>query len=203
MKAHTKKIGLKFFLPTLVLLLVSLLFSYYQLVIFFVFVILFMLYFLRDPDREIPKSGIVSPADGKVKEINLSDDGLKISIFMGPFDVHVNRTPMKGLVREIKHHSGKHVPAFTKESEKNERSIVAIENDNLEIKIVQIAGFMARRIYSFIEEGEELERGSRIGIIAFGSRVNLMLPSRFDKEDLLIEENDKVKAGETIITKHW
>ncbi|PTD94014.1 phosphatidylserine decarboxylase family protein [archaeon SCG-AAA382B04] len=203
MTAIDKKIAIKFFLP---LILFSLIFLYFEVFLVFIvllLVLLFLIFFFRDPNRNIPQTGVVSPADGRIKKIKKTrEGGIEISIFMGPFDVHVNRSPIGGLVNEVKHKKGKHIPAFKKESEKNERTIIKLKKGDSSFIINQIAGFMARRIYSFVEANEKLKKGERIGLIALGSRVNLLLPPSINKEDLLVDENDKVRAGETKIANN-
>lgn len=157
----------------------------------------FTIFFFRDPEREIGKN-IVSPADGKVikiKKIKDSDvgDSIKVSIFMSVFDVHVNRMPMDGKILKIERVEGKFFPAYSEESEKNEKNIILAETKIGEIKIIQIAGIFARRIVCYAKEGKNIAKGERIGMIKFGSRVDLILPK--DKVRLRIRVNDKLRAG--------
>ncbi len=165
-------------------------------IIFFTITVLFLLFF-RDPDRIIGK-GIVSPADGRIQEIIEIDDKdvgscFRITIFMNLYDVHVNRIPIDGRIIYIKHYPGSHTPAFRKESERNERIVIKIDTVIGMIKIIQIAGIIARRIKPYIKVGDKLEKGSRIGIIKLGSRVDLYLPR--DKIVLKVKKSDRVKAG--------
>ena len=165
-------------------------------IIFFTITVLFLLFF-RDPDRIIGK-GIVSPADGRIQEIIEIDDEdigrcFRITIFMNLYDVHVNRIPTDGKIVYIKHYPGSHIPAFRKESERNERIVIKIDTVIGMIKIIQIAGIIARRIKPYIKVGDKLEKGSRIGIIKLGSRVDLYLPR--DKIVLKVKKSDRVKAG--------
>ena len=165
-------------------------------IIFFTITVLFLLFF-RDPDRIIGK-GIVSPADGRIQEIIEIDDKdigrcFRITIFMNLYDVHVNRIPIDGRIIYIKHYPGSHIPAFRKESERNERIVIKIDTVIGMIKIIQIAGIIARRIKPYIKVGDKLEKGSRIGIIKLGSRVDLYLPR--DKIVLKVKKGDRVKAG--------
>lgn len=200
MNSAIKKIVLKFFSPVILVLVIGLYLNIYLISIPSLLLLSFMVYFIRDPDRKIPENGIVAPADGKIKQITETKKGsIKISIFMRPFDVHVNRSPIKGCIEKIKHKKGNHIPAFKKESENNEKTILEINSSGSYYKIEQIAGFLARRIYSYLEENDSLNKGEKIGLIAFGSRVNLFLPKKYDEEDLVIKENDKVKAGKTKI----
>ena len=157
----------------------------------------FTIFFFRDPEREIGKN-IVSPADGKVikiKKIKDSDvgDSIKVSIFMSVFDVHVNRMPMDGKILKIERVEGKFFPAYSEESEKNEKNIILAETKIGKIKIIQIAGIFARRIVCYAKEGKNIAKGERIGMIKFGSRVDLILPK--DKVRLRIRVNDKLRAG--------
>ena len=160
--------------------------------------------FFRDPERKIGKD-IVSPADGYIRNIYELDDkdigkSKVISIFMNIHNVHVNRMPIKGEIKDTIHLSGLHIPAFKKESEKNERFIIKIKSSIGLIKIVLIAGTIARRIVPYIKKKDILNKGEKIGIIRLGSRVDLYLPNL---KNLLIEvnEGDKVKAGESCVAK--
>lgn len=165
-------------------------------VLMFVF-LAFTIFFFRDPEREIGKN-IVSPADGKVikiEKIKDSDvgDSIKVSIFMSILDVHVNRMPMDGKILKIERVEGKFFPAYSEESEKNEKNIILAETKIGKIKIIQIAGIFARRIVCYAKEGKNIAKGERIGMIKFGSRVDLILPK--DKVRLRIRVNDKLRAG--------
>jgi len=171
--------------------------------IFIAKTMLFIIFF-RDPDRIIGE-GITSCADGKIREIiKKNDKDVKkcyfVSIFMNINNVHVNRMPLDGKVISIKHLKGSHVPAFKKESEKNERVITIINTKIGKMKIVQIAGTVARRIIPYIKKGDELKKGERIGIIRFGSRVDLYIPIEKIKE-IDVEVKQKIKAGESTIAK--
>ncbi len=194
------KVFLKFLFPTFILLLLSIYFEVFLISIGLLFLLVFQFLFFRDPQRDLKTNGWVSPADGRVKSIKeLKNGALKISIFMRPFDVHFNRAPCNGGIKKINHEPGKHIPAFKKESEKNEKNEVLIENEEGNICVTQIAGFFARRIYCFVDEGQCIEKGEKLGFIAFGSRVNLILPKSFELDQILIEEKEKVKAGSTKI----
>ena len=165
-------------------------------IIFFIITILFIIFF-RDPDRIIGE-GVVSPADGIIQEIMEMGDKeigrcFRITIFMNIYDVHVNRIPIDGRIVDIEHYPGSHLPAFTKESERNERVLVKIDTVIGIIKMIQIAGIIARRIIPYIKINDELGKGERIGIIRLGSRVDLYLP--IDKIVLKVKKGDRVKAG--------
>jgi phosphatidylserine decarboxylase len=160
------------------------------------------LLFFRDPDRRIA-NGIVAVADGRIcdiREINDSNigDSLNISTFMNIYNVHVNRMPIEGTIKKITYLSGGHIPAFKKESKNNERMITIIETPIGLVKIIQIAGIIARRIVNYANQNDYLSKGSRLGIIKFGSRVDLILPKRMIK-NITVEIGDKVKAGENQI----
>ncbi|NHN48766.1 phosphatidylserine decarboxylase [Halostella sp. JP-L12] len=151
--------------------------------------------FFRDPDRTPPLTGIVSPADGKVSVLREEGDRVRVGVFMNVWDVHVNRSPVAGTVEGVEHSPGAHRPAFSKESDRNEKVHVRYED----CEVTLIAGAFARRIHPYVEEGDELNRGDRIGHIAFGSRADVLLPPEVDREDLAVEKGDEVTAGESVI----
>ena len=156
---------------------------------------LFTLVFFRDPERTPPESDFVAPADGKVSVIRDEGDRLRVGVFMNVWNVHVNRAPAGGTVRRIEHTPGAHRPAFSKDSDRNER--VRLEfGDHA---VVLIAGAFARRIFPYVEAGDDVERGDRIGHIAFGSRADVVLPEGVGRDDLEVAEGDRVLAGETVI----
>ena len=156
---------------------------------------LFLLCFYRDPHRVI-EEGIVSPADGLVQKIATKRGIIHISVFMGLQNVHVNRSPIDGKVISQKHRSGGYTPAFSKDSDKNERLVTKLDTDLGIFKITQIAGFLVRRIVSYIEPNEFIRKGKRIGLIHFGSRVDLAFESSGIK--IKIKEGDRVLAGQTM-----
>ena len=177
-------------------------FLFFTVVIFLKIGILFL--FFRDPKRDIGK-GIVACADGRIREIhNFKDndvgDCTKISTFMNLYNVHVNRMPLDGTLKNVAHISGIHLPAFRKESEKNERVITIIDTNIGTIKVVQIAGTLARRIVPYIKKGDKLKKGERIGMIRFGSRVDVYLPTKKIK-NVHVKIGDMVKAGETTLAE--
>ena len=168
------------------------------------FLSIFFLVFFRDPDRIIGK-GIVACADGKIREISEINDNdigkcTKISTFMNVYNVHVNRIPLNGVIKKISYHKGFHLPAFKKESEKNERIILNVDSDIGKIKIVLIAGTLARRIIPYVKEKDKLAKGDKIGIIRLGSRVDVYLPAVKIKK-VNVKVGDMVKAGEDIIAE--
>lgn len=155
------------------------------------------LLFHRDPDRQVPDSGVVSPADGTVSVIREEGDRLRVGVFMNVDDVHVNRAPMAGEVREVRHRPGAYKPAFSKDSDRNEQVVV----DCGEYELFLIAGWFARRIHPAVEAGDELERGERIGHISFGSRADVLFPAGVERGDLAVSKGDTVRAGESVLVE--
>ena len=156
---------------------------------------LFLLYFYRDPQRTI-ESGIVSPADGLVQRAEIKKGMVYFSIFMNVHNVHVNRSPFDGRVISIKHKSGGYLPAFSKDSDKNERLLTKIETSIGMMKVIQIAGVLVRRIVSYVKPNYEVAKGERIGLIHFGSRVDLSFESA--GIDICVKKGDKVLAGQKL-----
>ena len=170
---------------------------------------LWCIYFFRDPVRVTPvRDGIVvAPADGRVsrianalapKELDLGERPLpRVSIFMSVFDCHVNRSPLAGKIERVIYHHGAFLNAdLDKASEDNERNCLVIAGDRGRIGVVQIAGLIARRIVSFVREGATVGAGERIGMIRFGSRVDVYLPEGVRP---LVAEGQTAIAGETVI----
>lgn len=184
--------------------------------------------FSRDPAREIPVGNhLVSPADGKVidiKEIkdhdvggvrikkgltgkiytltkDVADECHVISIFMNPLDVHVNRSPIEGHVEKINYSKGKFLSATNEDNGLlNEKNEIVIKHDKIgKIKVIQIAGFVARRIECWVKEGQKVLKGQRIGKIQLGSQVTIILPK---KVRIMVEKGQKVKAGTTILAQY-
>ena len=177
--------------------------------IFFAILSIYIFYFFRDPNRIIPLDDfIVSPADGTITYIGETNAPLdiennnevytKVSIFLSIFDVHVNRMPIDGTIKEIKYIPGKFINAtLDKSSEQNEKNIIKISNGKYDYFVVQIAGLIARRIVCNVNKNQDLKKGERIGIIKFGSRVDLYLPK---SNKVLVSKGQKVLGGETIIS---
>lgn len=160
------------------------------------FLSFFFIVFFRDPERT-PKgdeNDALSPADGRVISIN----DRKLSIFMNIHNVHVNRAPLGGTVMEIDYRPGGYIPAFNKDSDVNERNHVIINTEYGNLELTQIAGVLTRRIVSYISEGSAVKRGERIGMIRFGSRVDVIIPEVYAYS---VDVGDRVKAGETIIAR--
>jgi phosphatidylserine decarboxylase len=163
--------------------------------------------FFRDPERHIPDADglIVAPADGRVVSIaEIKADagsakvGTRVSIFLSPLDVHINRIPVAGKIQDVHYRSGKFLPAYNEEaSERNERNALEVVDDRgRKIGVVQIAGVLARRIVCRVRPGDNLKRGERFGLIMFGSRTDTYLPSGCHVE---VSEGQRVKGGETVL----
>ena len=181
--------------------------------LFFVFVLtamisLFIIFFFRDPDRRnnVEQNAVLTPADGKILEVRhfhdkgtpLGEPAVKVSIFMSVFNVHVNRIPIGGNIKKIAYHSGKFFSAnLDKASKHNENNMITLKtHDSHKVVFIQIAGLIARRIACWVKEGESVATGQRFGLIRFGSRLEVYLPV---DSQIVVNLNQKVKAGETII----
>jgi phosphatidylserine decarboxylase len=166
----------------------------------------FLVSFFRDPERDIPEDpdSIVSPADGRVIKVErvieesfIEDEALKVSVFMNVFNVHVNRAPVAGRLEKIVYRPGSFFSAnLDKASIHNERNTLFIEAAKGRVVATQVAGLVARRIVCRVSEGMEIERGERIGMIMFGSRVDLFLPK---ESRITVKVGDRVKAGSSIL----
>ena len=155
----------------------------------------FVAFFFRDPYRQIPSGPgiIVSPADGRVVRIEKEGEGTRISIFLSIFNVHVNRSPIRGEITEVQYRKGKYRAAFNDlASVDNEQNTLTIRGDGLQIECSQIAGVVARRIVCRKKAGDVLERGEKFGLIRFGSRTDLVLPADVELE---VRVGDKVRGG--------
>ena len=164
---------------------------------------IFFLWFFRDPERTIPQSpgAVVSPGDGKVTDVSAITTGTeeltRISIFLNVFDVHVNRSPIAGMVREVRYQRGKYLNAMNAVSaEQNEQNIVTVEGDGQKVVFKQIAGLLARRIVFHPKVGDRLERGQRVGLIKFGSRVDVLLDA---SARMNVKIGDRVQGGASIL----
>jgi len=200
------KEGLCFFLPFLIIAVIffflfnsSLNMTFIHLgVASFIFGCLIMLFF-RDPERKVPSGDnlIVSPADGKVVNIENNNDMKVVSIFLSVFDIHINRIPVAGVIRRLKYKKGKFKAAFNKEaSDINERFEIEIKTDKGNVIVHQIAGVLARRVVCHLQEGQAVKTGDRFGLIRFGSRVDLFLPLSTELE---VAKGQRVKGASTII----
>ncbi|TDC18144.1 phosphatidylserine decarboxylase [Streptomyces sp. 8K308] len=154
-----------------------------------------MLWFFRDPERELGQGRVLSPADGVVQSIMPWPDGrTRVAIFMSPLNVHVNRAPVAGTVASVEHIPGGYVPAFDKESENNERVVWRFDSELGDLEMVQIAGAVARRIVPYVPQGCKVEQGDRVGLIRFGSRVDVYLPEGVEPA---VEVGQHTTAGVT------
>jgi phosphatidylserine decarboxylase len=162
--------------------------------------------FFRDPRRVSPQENglIVSPADGRLVKVTEREDqkssgerGTRLSIFLSPLDVHINRAPVKGRVEEVEYRKGRFFAAYTEKASENERNSLKIVDPRGEkVRVVQVAGFLARRIVCYVKPGDQLEIGQKFGMIMFGSRVDLLLPEGARIE---VTEGQRVRGGETVI----
>lgn len=157
----------------------------------------FTVWFFRDPERVSPgdPAAVISPADGKI--VRSGPDG--ISVFLNVFDVHVCRSPVRGRVVSVEHVPGRFVAAFRDSaSEQNERAVILIEGSEGRTKLVLVAGLIARRIVCRVRPGQVLEAGQRVGMIRFGSRVDLVLPGKLAP---VVKIGERVSAGSTILAR--
>ncbi len=163
----------------------------------------FFLWFFRDPEREIPTAAgaVVAPGDGKVTDVSQilvnGSRKLRISIFLSVFDVHVNRSPIAGVIRDARYQRGKFLNAMSAESAaENEQNIVTVEAEGHTVVFKQIAGLLARRIVFTKKVGDHVERGERVGLIKFGSRVDVVLDADATPQ---VKIGDRVRGGASIV----
>jgi phosphatidylserine decarboxylase len=165
----------------------------------------FMAYFFRDPERQVPQDPdvVVSPADGRIMIAGPTDrrwappgDWKQITIFLSPMDVHMNRAPVAGRVTRIDYRPGRFLPAYDEGSNDNELNEVWIDYHGRPVVFRQVVGMLARRIVCRVHEGETLERGQRVGLMKFGSRMDVFLPM---EATLLVSVGDRVVGGETVL----
>lgn len=169
----------------------------------------FMVYFFRDPDRSAKgdDSLIVAGADGLIRNVEvlreekyLQADAIRISIFLSPFDVHVNRTPMGGTVKKLAYEPGAHLGTYLNSaSEHNEHSSILVEGNGTKVLVKQIVGPIVRRVVYWLVEEQKLVRGERIGMMKFGSRLDTYFVKA--DVDVLVKKGDRVRAGETVIAQ--
>ena len=167
----------------------------------------FFAYFFRDPDRQVPQDPdlVVSPADGRVMIAGPSDgrwsppgEWKQVTIFLSPTDVHINRSPVDGIVTRIEYRPGKFLPAYDERSNDNELNEVWIDHHGQTIVVRQVVGILARRIVCRIEERQEVDRGERIGLMKFGSRMDVFLPV---SARLTVRVGERVVGGESVLAK--
>ena len=170
-----------------------------------VFLALFVFYFFRNPDRDIPMEPgvVVSPADGRVvvvkDEENAGRPGKRVSIFLAIWNVHVNRSPAAGTITKLEYKPGKFLAAWAeKASLENEQNVFTLASEHGEIVFKQIAGWVARRVVAWKKTGDSVGRGEVVGLVRFGSRVDLWLP---EGAELAVKVGDNVKGGSSVIAR--
>jgi len=188
----------------MIVAMVSMILGLWSLLILSVFVALFMAFFFRDPRREPPTDPnvVVAPADGKVTRVialdeNSEDSPTLVSIFLSPLDVHINRAPIPGTIRDVVYSPGKFLMATNKNASLvNEQNVLTIQNDRITVVCKQIAGILARRIVCWKKKGDDLTLGERFGLIKFSSRTDVVLPSNVS---VTVVEGQRVRGGVTVI----
>jgi phosphatidylserine decarboxylase len=193
----------RFLVPSLLL---GLLFVYLSLpYLAFVVLILavFVCFFFRNPIRQIPDGSnlVVSPADGRVVKISEAEGGAQtISIFLNIFNVHVNRSPISGELMQLEYRRGRFKAAFDEEASRvNEQNVLTISGTHIQVVVRQIAGLIARRVVCWKKPGHQLQRGELIGLIRFGSRVDIVLPAQVK---IRVKIGDRVSGGSSILGEY-
>ncbi len=179
-------------------------FGYWPIALLFIAIAAFMLYFFRDPNRQPPSDPevVVSPADGRVTRVSLlapqeNSSSTVVSIFLSPLDVHINRSPMAGLITNIAYTKGKFLMATDERASLvNEQNALTIQGEKATVVCKQIAGILARRIVCWKHVGDQLELGERFGLIKFSSRTDILLPANVR---VTVAEGAKVRGGTTVI----
>lgn len=164
-------------------------------------------YFFRDPERQVPADEglVVAPADGRIMKAGPSDGRwsppgrwIQITIFLSPLDVHINRTPVAGRVTRIDYRPGRFLPAYKEDASENELNEIWLDYNGRTVVVRQVVGVLARRIVCRVAEGQTLERGERIGLMKFGSRMDVFLPT---DAQLLVSVGQQAVAGETVLAR--
>jgi phosphatidylserine decarboxylase len=199
------KEGYYFGVPLLVLGGVGFLLHWYVAACVLVFLAAFVFSFFRDPERVIPAGpgAVVSPADGRVvvvtDEENAGRVGQRVSIFLAIWNVHVNRSPASGTITSLEYRPGKFLAAMRERASlENEQNVFTLSTDTGEMVFKQIAGLIARRVVSWKKAGERVTRGERIGLIRFGSRVDVWLPR---EAEILVKVGENVKGGSSVLAR--
>lgn len=199
------KEGYFFGLPLLVLGGAGFLLHWYVIATVLVFLALFVFSFFRDPDRVIPAEPgtVVSPADGRVVVVTEEEDagrpGQRVSIFLAIWNVHVNRAPASGTIAKMDYRPGKFLAAMRERASfENEQNVFTLSTQSGEMVFKQIAGLIARRVVSWKKAGEQVMRGERIGLVRFGSRVDVWLPKG---AEILVKVGENVKGGASVIAR--
>lgn len=191
--------AIPFVATPLLIAAVAAFFCFWVLAVFFLLVTAFMAFFFRDPRRVPPtdRGVVVSAADGTVTRIEENEDGKLVSVFLSPLNVHINRSPIEGLITKVEYTRGKRLPATKNEASfVNERNSLTIENEQAAVVCTQIAGILARRIVCRVKQGDNLTIGERFGLIKFSSRTDVLMPA---DTTLVVKIGDKVKGGVTIL----
>jgi len=199
------KEGYYFGVPPLMLGGVSYLLHWYAAAVVLVLLALFIFSFFRDPERVIPSQfgAVVSPGDGRVvvvtDEENAGRPGKRVSIFLAVWNVHVNRAPAAGTITKLEYRPGKFLAAMRERaSVQNEQNVFTLSTDAGEMVFKQIAGLIARRVVSWKKAGEKVARGERIGLVRFGSRVDVWVPK---EAEILVKVGDNVKGGSSVLAR--
>ena len=161
-------------------------------------------YFFRDPDRVVPTGPdvVVAPADGRVMVAGPAEresppgTWTQVSVFLSPLDVHINRAPIAGRVTRVEYRPGRFLPAYRPEARENERNELWIDHDGQPVVVRQVVGVLARRIVCRVAADDEVATGERIGLMKFGSRMDVFLPP---SADLRVQVGDRVRGGETVL----
>jgi phosphatidylserine decarboxylase len=193
------KDAFRFLVPLLVSAGLAFIFGLYLAAVLVMLLAVFVAFFFRNPKREIPPDPrvIVSPADGRVVRIERVGDVTRLSIFLSIFDVHVNRSPIAGQIEAIEYKPGKFKPAFNHAASiDNERNIIMVTQGNVKLVFTQIAGIIARRIVCWKKVGDRVGKGELIGLIRFGSRVDVIFPAG---TEVTVERGARVRGGSSAI----
>src|SRR5580693_7587071 len=203
--ASMVKEGYYFGVPPLLLSGGSFLLHWYAAAAALVFLALFVFSFFRDPERVIPSEpgAVVSPGDGRVvvvtEEENAGRPGSRISIFLAVWNVHVNRSPAAGIITKMEYRPGKFLAAMRERaSMENEQNVFTLSSEAGDMVFKQIAGLIARRVVSWKQEGERVARGERIGLVRFGSRVDVWMPK---DAEILVKLGENVKGGSSVLAR--
>jgi phosphatidylserine decarboxylase len=190
-----------FLIPLFVSAVLAVLLGLYPAAFLLILLIAFVAFFFRNPKREIPldPAAVVSPADGRVVKVEKVGNVTKLSIFLSLFDVHVNRSPIAGRIEAMDYKRGKFKAAFNHAaSVENERNIIMVAQGNVKLVFTQIAGVVARRIVCWKKVGDVVEKGELVGLIRFGSRVDVLFPAI---AEVTVEPGMRVRGGSTVIGK--
>lgn len=200
------KEGYFFGLPLLILAVAAYLFEWLAAAVILICLALFVFSFFRDPERVVPSEpgSVVSPADGRIVVVTDEDcdgrPGKRISIFLAVWNVHVNRAPASGFIRDLQYRPGKFLAAMREQASlENEQNVFSLSTDAGEMVFKQIAGLIARRVVSWKKAGERVARGERIGLVRFGSRADVWLPK---EAEIVVKVGEHVKGGSSVLA-NW